>query len=222
MTDELVLLSLTAASIGFLHTILGPDHYVPFIALASARRWSSRRTIVVTLTCGVGHVLSSVVISVIGIGLGLTVSRLEAVDSVRGSLAAWLLITFGFLYLVWGLRQAAGARRGAPRAHDHEHGAVGGGAGSPTTWMLFIVFVLGPCEALIPVLIYPAAVHGMAEMVAVTVVFGVTTLATMVGVVFLGLKGVSMIRLSKLERFSHALAGAAILLCGLGIQLLGF
>ena len=31
MNDSIALLSVTAISIGFLHTLLGPDHYLPFI-----------------------------------------------------------------------------------------------------------------------------------------------------------------------------------------------
>ena len=46
MTVDIGLLLLTAASIGFIHTLLGPDHYLPFVAMSAARGWSSRRTLV--------------------------------------------------------------------------------------------------------------------------------------------------------------------------------
>jgi hypothetical protein len=42
MTIDLGLLILTAASIGFVHTLLGPDHYLPFVAMSAARRWAGR------------------------------------------------------------------------------------------------------------------------------------------------------------------------------------
>jgi len=45
MTNELLILRWSAASIGFVHTILGPDHYVPFIMIGKARNWSMPRTI---------------------------------------------------------------------------------------------------------------------------------------------------------------------------------
>ena len=63
----------TAASIGFLHTLLGPDHYVPFIALAQSGRWALRKTALVTFLCGVGHVGSSVALGFAGIALGSAV-----------------------------------------------------------------------------------------------------------------------------------------------------
>ena len=65
MTNELRLLVLTAASLGFVHTVLGPDHYLPFTVLAKARKWSISKTAVITCLCGAGHVLSSVVLEFI-------------------------------------------------------------------------------------------------------------------------------------------------------------
>ena len=62
------LLSLTgaAAAIAFTHTITGPDHYLPFIVMSKARKWSLWKTSWITFLCGLGHVLSSVVIGEIG------------------------------------------------------------------------------------------------------------------------------------------------------------
>ena len=83
MSNELLLLMATAASIGVVHTLLGPDHYVPFIVLAKARGWSLARTAGITVLCGLGHVLSSVVLGMAGIALGLAVHRLGVAEDGR-------------------------------------------------------------------------------------------------------------------------------------------
>ena len=75
MTHELTLLVIAAASIGFVHTLLGPDHYLPFIVIAKARKWSLAKTLWLTLACGIGHVGSSVLVGVIGIVLGVAVMK---------------------------------------------------------------------------------------------------------------------------------------------------
>jgi hypothetical protein len=49
-------LLLGAAAIALTHTVLGPDHYLPFVALARARRWSVART--ATVTAGSAALLS--------------------------------------------------------------------------------------------------------------------------------------------------------------------
>lgn len=56
MQTELNILLATAASLGVVHTALGPDHYLPFIALSKSRNWSVFKTARVTALCGLGHV----------------------------------------------------------------------------------------------------------------------------------------------------------------------
>ncbi len=235
MLNEIAILAGTAATIGFLHTILGPDHYLPFIVLSKARQWSSVRTVMITLLCGIGHVLSSVILGFIGIALGIAVFRLEVFESFRGELAAWLLIAFGFAYFIWGIRRAIRHHThehfhvhesGEPhlhphkhlRAHSHPHSSE---LGSLTPWVLFTIFVLGPCEPLIPLVMYPAARNNMISVVMVVSIFGLTTIVTMLAIVLASFYGLSRLPLRQLEKYSHALAGLAILLSGGAIKFLG-
>ena len=69
----------TAIWIGFIHTLFGPDHYVPFVAMARAGDWSCRKTLGVTLLCGLGHVAGSVALGLIGIAIGALVFNLETI-----------------------------------------------------------------------------------------------------------------------------------------------
>ena len=106
MMSEFWILIGAAATLGFAHTVLGPDHYVPFIAIAKARNWSNRRALGITLVCGIGHVLSSVLIGAAGILFGIQLLKLEALEAVRGNIAGWLLFGFGLAYMIWGIRHA--------------------------------------------------------------------------------------------------------------------
>jgi len=239
MSQDLTVLLITAASIAFFHTILGPDHYLPFIVLSRARKWSMVKTWWVTFLCGLGHVGSSVVIGAAGAVLGVAVGKLEFMEGIRGSFAAWVLIAFGLAYFLWGLRAAwRGKGHCHPHvhmdgvthlhAHDHlgAHGHVHGQDGQDekinmTPWILFIVFVLGPCEPLIPLLMYPALEMGTAQVALVAGVFSVVTILTMLTVVTLASYGIRFIPLRGMEKYAHALAGAAIALSGLAVALLG-
>ena len=226
----------TAALIGTVHTLAGPDHYVPFIAMARARGWRAGRTAAVTLVCGAGHVAGSVALGAVGIAVGLALGRMEWIESFRGEVAGWLLLGFGLAYGAWGLRQAWRKRphrhwhaHGRDVVHEHEHGHAGehahvhgaaeGSARSVTPWVLFVIFVFGPCEALIPVLMVPAAEGSWGSVALVTAVFAATTLATMTAVVLAGHVGLSRLPLGPAERYAHALAGAALAACGAAIQL---
>jgi sulfite exporter TauE/SafE len=232
MSQDLVILTATAASIGLVHTLLGPDHYVPFVVLSRARGWSLSKTAGITLLCGLGHVASSVVLGLVGIALGVAVARLEWFEAVRGELAAWLLTVFGLLYMLWGLHRGRRGHRhihlhayGDAHSHDHSHTNAHRHSHEPaaainlTPWILFTIFVFGPCEPLIPLLMYPAAASSTFGVVLVAAVFGLVTIATMMTIVLLLTFGLTRLPTGGLERWSHALAGAAILMCGVAIHL---
>jgi len=237
MNSELLILTVTALSIGFFHTLFGPDHYLPFIVISKARNWSAGKTAWVTFLCGVGHVGSSVVLGLAGIALGIAVSKLEFIESVRGNIAAWFLMAFGLAYMIWGLRKAY---RNKPHTHSHlhnngtfhthEHTHHDGhvhihsaeSATNLTPWILFTIFVFGPCEPLIPILMYPAAYQSAGSLLWIVFVFRSATILTMLATVLLLRYGIQLLPMKTMERFTHAMAGAAILLCGIAIQFLGF
>jgi hypothetical protein len=142
----------------------------------------------------------------VGVLLGGVVLRLEAIEAWRGDLAAWLLIGFGLAYVSWGLMRSV-------RAELHVHApAAPGAAWAP--WLACLVFVLGPCEPLIPLLMVPAARVDPGAVVAVVAAFAAATLGTMVVAVLALRSGLSWLHLPVAGRFGHALAGLAILVCG--------
>ena len=235
MKNELAILMITAASIGFLHTLFGPDHYVPFVVMAKARKWSLVKTSWITLLCGLGHIFSSVLIGLAGIALGITVSKLNVIESFRGGLAAWMLLAFGLVYFIWGMHRAFKNRPHThwhthsektehlhTHKHDNDHLHVHNEDGKNITpWILFTIFLFGPCEPLIPLLMYPAAKSSYWGLLLVTGIFGSVTIITMLSIVIISSWGINFLPIRKLERFTHALAGGAILLCGMAIIFLG-
>jgi sulfite exporter TauE/SafE len=254
MNADLGALCIAAVSIAFFHTLYGPDHYLPFVAMSRVGDWSLRKTVTVTLLCGVGHVASSVVLGFIGIAFGVVVLQLETLESLRGDLAGWLLLAFGLTYFTWGVVRAIRNQPhthlhlhldGTVHVHEHVHSEshlhlhstapveevaaqpVGGAAAaiaaprktSLTPWVLLTIFVFGPCEPLIPLLMYPAAKANTLGVVCVTALFGLTTLATMTGMVVLMCAGAGAMRFERLHRYSHALAGLVVMSCGAAIKL---
>lgn len=255
-SPEVNVLILSAAAIAFVHTLMGPDHYLPFVSMSVARRWTVRKMLTITAICGLAHILGSIALGFVGVALQLQVGSLEMIENVRGDLAAWCLIAFGLLYLVWGLRHA---QRNKPHSHWHHHGEklhlhehkhhhdhshvhdrgetavaahaqksnhnnqsdAASGAKTITPWAIFIIFVLGPCEPLIPLLMYPAAKESLTGLVAVTAMFGLVTMVTMLFAVYVSAVSLKKIRLPGMEKYGHAFAGATILACGSSIAFLG-
>lgn len=235
MTDSIGLLSATAVSLGFIHTVLGPDHYLPFIVMSQAKNWSVRKTMFITFLCGLGHVLSSVLLGLLGIAVGISVSRLVSVESFRGNIAAWLFIAFGLVYMIISARKLIKNRKhshshfhydGKKHSHEHDHHLEHThvhqeGTFRSTPWILFIIFVFGPCEPLIPILMYPAAENNIAGAVMVASLFSVVTIMTMMSVVLIFKMGLNKVNLKPIEKYSHVIAGAVIFFSGIAIQFLG-
>ena len=238
MSANLTVLTWTAASIAFVHTILGPDHYLPFIVMARARRWTIAKTSWVTVLSGFAHVISSILLGAVGIGVGIGVNRIEPLESIRGDLAAWLFVLFGLGYMLWGIwritgnrqhrhkhRHADGTLHEHEHIHDNEHSHQPGHdhthRNNITPWILFTIFFLGPCEPLIPILMYPAAQASTWGIVQVSIVFSLVTILTMLAIVLLASFGLNFVRLGRLEKYTHVIAGATILLSGIAILFLG-
>ena len=231
--SEIQLLLISAISISFLHTLSGPDHYIPFIALSKARGWSLSKTIFWTVACGCGHVWSSVLLGVGGAALGWSFSKVGWLEEVRGGWAAWSLVGFGLIYFAWGLLRAKQNKRhkhfdlhddGSIHVYEHKHGhpVAPNERHAVTPWVMFIIFLLGPCEPMIPLLYFPAAKNSGSTMLLLVVVYTIFTLATMIVMVVLGYFGVGLLRTTMMERYMHAMGGMTILMCGIGMVFLGW
>ena len=217
LEDQNILIS-TAALIAFIHTIIGPDHYLVFVALGKARDWSILKTLKYTTICGVGHILSSVIIGFIGIFFGIELVKLVNLEESRGLLSGWMLLFFGLIYFVWGLRKIRIHKNKKNISNKHSYINSQKKALNITPLALFIIFVLGPCEALIPLFMYPAIEADMMLVFQVALVFGIVTLVTMLLSVFLLMKGLNIFKFNSFEKYSHVIAGASIMLCAIAIN----
>ncbi len=203
-----------AVSVGSLHS-LAPDHWVPFAAIARVQGWPARRTALVTVLCGFGHVTVSALLGLLGLFFGRSVfqtlgSRMEAV-------AGLLLIGFGLAYGIWGLRRAVGRRvHGHPHVHyDHVHDPS-----RVTAWSLFLLFSADPCVAVIP-LLFSAAPLGGAQTAGIVLLYEAATIGTMVPLVLSARAGAVRLRLPFLDRWGDAMAGVVIAVTGVFVGLLG-
>ncbi len=235
MESSIIILATTAVTLGFVHTLIGPDHYLPFIVISEARKWNLRKTLLITFLCGIGHVLSSIILGFIGIAAGISLSRLEFFESFRGNIAAWLLIAFGLVYAIISIRNLYrkkshthshthpdGTRHDHIHNHRHDHSHIHDtDKANVTPWVLFLIFVFGPCEPLIPLVMYPAAENNISGVVVVSLLFAAATIGTMMTIVLAFRLGFNRINMKPVEKYANVIAGLTIFLSGLAIQFLG-
>jgi hypothetical protein len=208
-------LALTAVTFASVHA-LAPDHWLPLAALARAQRWSSMRTARVTAACGFAHVSVSVVIGLVALAFGIRL--FEQFGAELESFAGAILIGFGVVYGVWGLRHAAAHLHGHAHRHfDHVHGA-----GGVTPWTIFLVFAADPCLAIFP-LMFAAVPLGWWHVAAIVVLYEAATIVTMTALVLPTRAAAnSLVRGAWIHRYGDAVAGAFIAGLGMTVALLGW
>lgn len=208
--ESLFALTLAAAGTGILHTILGPDHYLPFIALARARNWTVRRSVVFVVLCGLAHAFTAILLGVAGLWLGRSIGDVFYIDESRATIAAWALIFAGTVYALWGLHRAR-------RETSGEAASV-----SIMGLTLFLVFFFGPCEPLIPFVMYAGGAEGLFAAIFAASAFTLATLATMLVIIMPATFGLARLSsatpLAGVVRYGHALAGVVIALCGVAVE----
>jgi nickel/cobalt exporter len=215
MFDSLTaVLTFGAVTVGSLHTI-APDHWVPFAAISRAQGWSRVRTMRITALCGFGHVTVSVLLGILALVFGL--EMLHIVGRRMEAVAGILLIAFGLVYGVLGLRRAAGEHF---HGHHHRHYDHVHEPSKMTPWALFLLFSADPCVAVVPIL-FVAAPLGWLRTAFVVCAYELATIATMIVLVVPARAAMNKIHGNWVTKYGDAAAGAVIAAVGLLVAVLG-
>ena len=213
------MLVFAAATMGSLHTT-APDHWMPFAALARARCWTPARAARTTILCGFGHVTVSAALGIAAAFAGLGVIRLTGGH--LQTFANWLMMAFGTVYMIWGIRRSL---RRDPLAvmHPHDHHHTNGHHNHDhglTEWSLFVLFSADPCVAVVP-MIMASAGAGWHTVGAVVLSYELATIGTMVALVTAAHAGARALHAPWIDRYGDAVAGALIVSVGAAMAVLG-
>ena len=215
-------LVLTTIVTAIVHTLI-PDHWLPFVLVSRAERWTVRRTVALTTGSALLHVMISIALGLVVVRLGrgaeeAMVGLAEGLESLTG----WLLILFGVAYMTWFLWRGGHVHTFGFHPH-HNPGDSEPAAASRrkdlTGYALAFIVGFNPCILVIPC-VYGAAQIDELAVAAVAVAFGVSTIATMVGVTLLGMRGTARLTSPFLTRYGEALSGGLIALTGVAVLLM--
>ena len=203
-----VLLSLLGGGFAaaFLHAAL-PTHWLPFVLVGRAQRWSVGQMMGAVGAAGVAHIASTAVVGSLIIAAGLALE--QWITGLLPHLSAVLLFIFGAFYLVKSaLRRPALA--GGPSLELTEP-TVGHAA---AFWGLVAMMAITPGEVLLPIYM-SSAQEGAGALVALTLAFLAGTLLGMGVFTALARAGWSILRLERWARYEGAFLGIALI--GLGL-----
>jgi len=193
------LLSIVHASI--------PNHWIPLVALSKAENWNEKTTLGVTAIAGFAHTLSTIIIGIIVGFLGYKLSG--SYSFIVGVIAPSLLILLGIIYLILSARS---------NKQHHHHGIHIDETKKKTTTAIILTLTISmffsPCLE-IEAYFFVASKLGWEGIIAVSIIYTIITIAGMLLLVWLGMKGVKKIKSHFLEHHEKTITG--ILLVVLGI-----
>ena len=210
--EQPVLMSLLGGGFvaAFLHAAL-PTHWLPFVLVGRAQRWSLAKNLLAVAAAGLAHIASTAVVGSLIVAAGMALD--EVVAGLLPHLSAILLFGFGGFYLIKSaIRRPVMA--GGP-ALDLAEPTVGHGA---AFWGLVAVMALSPGEVLLPIYM-SSAQEGVGALALLTGVFAVGTILGMAVFTTLARAGASVLRLERWARYEGAVLGLALIAIGLLVVL---
>lgn len=200
----------SSVALSMVHAAI-PNHWMPLVAVGNTEKWSVRETLVATGIAGVAHVLSTVLI---GIAIGWAGFALYSeYEWLIYSVAPAILIVLGIIYLVLHWRSGDLHNHHFEEVLGKENVSRASLIGSLTLAMFF-----SPCLEL-ESYYFTAGMYGWTAILAVSLVYLVVTVAGMILLVYLGLKGVQKFDLHFLEHYEKAITGWVLVLIGIGTLL---
>lgn len=189
----------------FLHAAL-PTHWLPFVLVGRAQRWSLMRVMTVAVTAGLAHIASTALVGSLIVAAGLALNAW--IGGLLPHLSAALLFLFGAFYLARASLQkpitATGPEAEVPEPAVSDRAAF---------WGLVLMMAVTPGEVLLPIYL-SSATEGVMALGLLTLAFAAGTVLGMTLLAALASAGYSILRLERWARYEGAILGVALILIG--------
>ena len=227
----LATIALTGFAVAFMHAAI-PTHWVPFVLVGRARRWSRARTLLVTLAAGAGHVFLTGALGLVIAWFGFELE--ESVGHVFPAISAVIMLAVAG-YFAWRQWTGRGICHHHPPGSDHAPSAACGHEHGHSHWAdelrgtplvkmdrgdwaavsgLFVMLTLSPCEGFLP--IYLSGVqYGWRGFWVLSLILAVATLGSMALFTWLTLVGSSRFRVERFERYEAGMLAGLFVVLGL-------
>ena len=207
-----VLLSLLGVGFAtaFLHAAL-PTHWLPFVLVGRAQRWSLARVLAAVTAAGLAHIVTTALVGGLIVAAGLAMD--QWISGLLPHLAAILLFLFGAFYLSRALLRRP-ALAGGPAVDLGEAAQAPGVSHAAAFWGLVAMMAVSPGEVLLPIYLSQAT-EGPLVLAALTLAFAAGTVLGMTAFTLLARAGWSVLRLERWARYEGAILGLALIAIGL-------
>jgi len=185
-----------------------PNHWMPIVVMARSERWNQGRSLRIAALAGFSHTASSIIIGVAVGALGLKLT--EVSKTAMELVAPVIFLIFGIMYILAGIRDNI-------RDHKHRHIHLGEATKKKTraaVTAIVIAMFFSPCME-IDTYFFNASLAGWQGILIVLVTYLLVTVAGIILMVRLGLKGVEAVKLQFLEQYEKHIMGFILILMAL-------
>lgn len=191
-----------------------PNHWIPLVALSKAEKWNEKSTLGITAIAGFSHTLSTIIIGIIVGFLGYKLS--DSYSFIVSVFAPSLLILLGIIYLILSFRS---------NKHHHHHShdihiddinpeRTRKKTNSAIILTLAISMFFSPCLE-IEAYFFVASKLGWQGIIAVSIIYTIITIAGMLLLVWLGMKGIKKIKSHFIEHQEKTITGTLLIVLGI-------
>ncbi|MFA5558374.1 MAG: hypothetical protein WDA59_02790 [Methanofastidiosum sp.] len=221
ITGKLITLIIATIFLATIHTA-APDHWMPFVVMGKSREWTLFKTILIAGIAGIGHVGTSVVITLVGIFIGGEIS--DKFGFWAENITSYGLILFGLIFTFYALYRIKVKKHHSHfgiHVEEHEHG---GHKHVHTENIIVytpaILIGLTPCVALLPLALATQPM-GLTSAIIVVIIFALFTIGTMMTLTIFAYRGLSYLNLNVFEKYGDVIAGVIITLTGVLVKSIG-
>jgi len=185
-----------------------PNHWMPIVVMARSERWDQGRSLRIAALAGFSHTASSIIIGVAVGALGLKLT--EVSKTAMELVAPVIFLIFGIMYILAGIRDNI-------RDHKHRHIHLEEATKKQTraaVTAIVIAMFFSPCME-IDTYFFNASLAGWQGILIVLVTYLLVTVAGIILMVRLGLKGVEAVKLQFLEQYEKHIMGFILILMAL-------
>lgn len=189
-------------TLSIIHALI-PNHWIPLIAISQAENWKMRETLFATFITAFFHLLSTILIGVLVGFAGIAI--FEKYEPISHIVAPAVLVVLGIVFIILGTKN---------NHHHHEIDIKNKKTKTAIIASLAIGMFFSPCIEL-EAYYLQAANFGFNGILAVSLVYLIVTLILIMGLVYLGLKGVGRLKTHFLEHHAKSITGVVLIVLGL-------
>ncbi len=193
-----------------------PDHWATLIVLGRVSKWKRSRLLGVGAVAAVGHVIFSVLLGFLILGLGILVSKQVSLYVTEGT---------GVVMVVGGLFYGGKQLRSKDKGEDYEaettsRMANAGKAERPFHYFAVLGAALSPDLSILPIFLL-AVPFGLGFALDTAVVFGVASVGALLLFLLLGTFGLAKAFERMPPKYNDSLVGFVIAAVGVYILIVG-